>query len=435
MLDEYREHIALSFPELFEKPFLIALSGGMDSVCLLQLCHALGLTFDLAHANFQLRGAESEEDEAFVRGLSTKLGRKLHIRSFDITEYQNSGNFSVQMAARDLRYRWFRDLISQKGYVAVLTAHHLEDNLETFLINLSRGTGIKGLCGIPARTESVMRPLLPYTKEQLLQYAITEGLEWRDDSSNIDPKYLRNKIRLELIPVMKTLHPSFLDNFRKTQFNLNGSQSLLSQYVDQLRQDLWSVRDEEIRISIAELSALEPQEPYLHALFSEYGFRELSNLADLLKAPSGKELFSDTYHLLKDRDHLILRPLRAVEERDYEISVEAVEIKQPLHLRIETVAAMGGTSDNILYADKETLNKWLTLRKWKKGDYFYPLGMKGRKKVSKFYKDEKLDRFAKEKQWLLCSGDEIVWVIGRRADDRFKVRKDTHNILKISLLT
>jgi tRNA(Ile)-lysidine synthase len=433
VIEAFREHIVKSFPQMLETPGIIACSGGVDSVVLAHLCADCGVDFGLAHCNFNLRGEDSDEDQRFVGALSDFLGVKYFTESFDTEAYATRYKQSIQMAAREMRYQWFNDLISSQGYTWVLTAHHMDDTLETFLINLSRGTGIEGLTGIPAEADKVLRPLLPFTREQITYYATTSGIAWREDQSNEDTKYLRNKIRHDLVPVLRELHPTFLRNFGKTLKNLTAASTLLSQYTDALKEQLFEPYHEGYRISLDLLETYQPVDAYLYELFKTYGFTSWSDISGLLNAMSGKEVRSGTHRLIKDRTHLILQeiPTSAEEMEERAFTPETGEL--PLGLTIEPVSEIQEKNNTILYVDKETLNDKLTVRKWQKGDYFYPLGMDGKKKVSKFFKDEKMDAVAKENQWLLCCGDHIVWIIGRRADDRYKITADTKEILKITM--
>jgi len=433
VLDLFKDHIDSCFPELMEQRFIVACSGGLDSVVLAHLCKGSGMSFALAHCNFRLRGAESDEDERFVGQLAHSLEVPFFVVRFDTIDYVRSHGLSVQLAARELRYEWFSTLREKEGYAYVLTAHHLDDMLETFLINLSRGTGLDGLTGIPANSNRIIRPLLPFRRSELQDFANQQGLSWREDSSNEETKYLRNKIRHHLVPVLKELHPSFLDNFKMTQGYLSDAARMLQQHVTTLKESLFIPYFNGYKIDLKELNRLEPLNGYLYALFKDYGFTAWADVEGLLTAMSGKEVHSKTHRLIKDRKYLLLQQIQ--EETDNDGVAAALESPGdlPVKLVIEPAEAIEEKDNTILYVDKETLNHNLTVRKRKKGDYFYPLGMNGKKKVSKFFKDEKMDAVAKENQWLLCCGDDIVWIIGRRADDRFKITSDTKNILKITL--
>ena len=400
---------------------------------LAHLCSLNKMDFSIVHCNFQLRGYESDMDAFFVEDLARKLGKKIYIKDFDTNSYVNINKVSLQMAARELRYRWFEELMKKNKIKTLVTAHHADDNLETFIINLSRGTGIKGLTGIPAKTSNISRPLLIFSRAQIIQFAEIKNISWREDHSNLDKKYLRNKIREDVIPRLRELHPGFLGNYEATRANLEGSAALLENYLAEIKQELFQQEDDLIRIPINSLLKLDPIKVYMYELFHQYGFKEWHDVVGLLTASSGKEIYSQTHRLLKDRQYLLLQPLHPSTIEKFKIDAASGTITKPINMKIDEVKAMGEQSKRILYVDKETLNHKLSIRKWEKGDYFYPFGMNGTKKVSKFYKDEKLDLISKEKQWLLCSGDAIVWIIGRRGDDRFKVTPETKNILRFTI--
>ena len=433
MLVQFDEHIDNHFPELRTSPFLLACSGGVDSVVLAHLCQSLKLKFSIAHCNFQLRGKESLDDEHFVGSLAKALKKKFYVIHFDTLGYINQHKLSLQVAARELRYAWFADLMLEKGYRTLVTAHHGDDNLETFLINLSRGTGIKGMTGIPAKTDSISRPFLLFSKEDILVYAKEEKLEWREDRTNAETKYLRNKIRHQIVPLLKELHPTFLENFKLTQSHLTETAAMLDSHIASLKKGIFHQKRGLIEIKIEDLKALDPLNGYLYGLFSDYGFTAWHDIAHLIDAMSGKEVLSRTHRLVRAREALLLEERRVGDAKTYTIEEGQTETLSPVHLKIGEVKAMDEKAKHVLYADKKTLKYPLTVRKWKKGDYFHPIGMKGSKKLSKFFKDEKYDIIAKKRQWLLCSDDKVVWVIGKRADDRFKVTENTDSILKFTL--
>ncbi|MBU2997533.1 tRNA lysidine(34) synthetase TilS [Cellulophaga baltica] len=433
MLQEFQNHISNKFQNLKEHSFLLACSGGIDSVVLAHLCNSLNLNFTFAHCNFNLRGDESNLDEQFVRDLATTLERNIYVTSFDTKAYMKKHKTSLQIAARELRYDWFSKLMVEENIPALVTAHHADDSLETFIINLSRGTGIEGLTGIPEKTKTISRPLLAFSRTQINSYAKTHNLDWREDKSNAETKYLRNNIRHTIVPNLKELHPTFLANFLQTQNYLNDSFEIVTNEIERLKTNLFIKKENVIAIEINKLHALTPIETYLFHLFQPYGFTDASAIIVLTQAMSGKELHSNTHRLLKDREHLLLQELTTNTSDVYFIKEDILELEHPISLKLEVVSEISDTSAAIIYVDKEALNFPLTVRKWKTGDYFHPFGMKGVKKISKFYKDEKYSLFDKERQWLLCSSDQIVWVICKRADNRFKVSKNTKQILKISV--
>ncbi|NNM17038.1 MAG: tRNA lysidine(34) synthetase TilS [Croceitalea sp.] len=434
MWSKFQAHINKNFPFLLKANLLVACSGGLDSVVLAHLCQKLKVNFALAHCNYRLRATESDEDQVFVKNLAEKYKCSFHEISFDTkAEVKKSGG-STQMVARELRYTWFEQLAKDHQYEYVLTAHHADDNLETFIINLSRGTGIDGLKGIPEVNEHILRPLLPFTRQELLKFAGKEKLNWREDSSNQETKYLRNNIRHHIVPELKKLHSSFDKNFQMTLGHLKESSLLLDAYARILKAKLFKKEGAVIKIKVAQLWELEPLRGHLHLLFNDYGFTAWDDIENLLTSISGKAVQSKTHLLLKDRDQLLLTEIIEEKKERFYIAKGQDMLLKPLKLQLTKVDALDEVSEQLIYVDNEKLNYPLLVRKWEKGDYFYPFGMKGSKKLSKYFKDEKLDMIAKKEQWLLCSDNQIVWVIGRRADNRFRVTTATKKIVRIKLL-
>lgn len=435
MLEKFKKHLDLDLPFLKEKRLLVACSGGVDSVVLAHLSQKSGLDMALAHCNFGLRGAESDGDADFVRRLAKQLGVEVLVKRFDTKAYVEKNRGSIQMVVRDLRYQWFREVLEKEGFDFLVTAHHADDNLETFLINLSRGTGIEGLLGIPEVNGKTVRPLLVFSQDEVMAYAQSEQIQWREDSSNAGNKYLRNRIRHEVLPKLRELHPTFLQNFIRTQSHLLQTHTLVDNHIQMIKAKLFVKNAESITIDIGELERLQPTAAYVYALFKAYGFAEWDDVNHLLVAMSGKEVVSKTHRLVKDRQHLILSKLVNGPKKSYLVFEDEEQPDLPLNLSLENVKSIEKSGHNTIFMDKEKLNFPLVLRNWEKGDYFYPFGMQGRKKLSKFFKDEKMDVVSKEKQWLLCSDNDIVWVVGKRADERFKVEDSTRHIVKITLAT
>ncbi len=392
-----------------------------------------GMDFTLVHCHFGLRGPESDGDAELVEERAKKLNKKCLVRHFNTIDYVKQHKVSVQIAAREIRYAWFSEIMKKSGTKILVTAHHADDNLETFFINLSRGTGIDGLSGIPERTDSIARPLLPFSREQIKTYAETENIKWREDRSNADTKYLRNNIRHRIVPLLKELNANFLQHFGETQKYLRQTASIADDHIRELKDTLFLEEGEILKIPVKALADVQPLPGYLYGFFKEYGFTEWNDIEHLLQAMSGKEVRSKSHRLVKDRDFLLLTEINSENNRTYHIQENETKIEEPIPMRIQKVDAISETGAHILYVAKKALKYPLTLRKWQQGDYFYPLGMQGKKKLSKFFKDEKLDVITKEKQWLLCSEGAIVWVVGRRADERFKVSEDTDEILKFEL--
>ena len=435
MLNHLKTHIEKRLGFLNQSKLLIAISGGIDSVVLTHLCHKLGLNISLAHCNFNLRGKESDADEGFVLELAENLDLEVFVQRFDTELYAKDNKRSIQMAARELRYSWFSELVEQLKFDFILTAHHADDNLETFLINFTRGTGLEGLTGIPEVNDKFIRPLLPFSSESILNYAQAHQIKWRDDSSNKSVKYLRNKLRHEVVPILKEINPGLLQSFQTTLNNLNESSEIVEESIDVfLKKAIESIGDKEVRFKISEFKKLNNPKPYLFESLKEFGFNEWNDVVGLLDAETGKQVFSPTHRLIKNREYLLLSEINLEESKSISISDNVSQVETPFGiLFFDEADAIFGERTNIIFADKDALNFPLTIRKYKAGDVFHPLGMTGKKKVSKYFKDEKLSLLDKENTWLLCSGDDIVWIINRRADNRFRVTENTKRILKIEL--
>ncbi len=413
---------------------LVACSGGLDSVVLGFLLKELNMEIGLAHANFSLRGKESDGDEAFVINLSEKWEVPVFTETFETKVYAVEQKLSIQMAARELRYRWFEEIRKDFHYDYVVTAHHADDSLETFLINLSRGTGLKGLMGIPEVNGNTIRPLLPFKRTQIEAFAKEQQLYWREDSSNQNTDYLRNQIRHEVVPKLKGISTSWNTSFQKTQKFLQQSQFLVEDYMTLIARLLIQETDQGIEISIPKLQEMPHKDALLYELLHPFGFTAWLDISGLLSAQSGKQIVSKSHRLLKDREVLLLTEIPSEAKKSKTIIEKNVtQIITPLRMSFIPTEKVGYIDMNTIYVDADQLVFPLLLRTWKKGDVFQPFGMKGKKKLSKFFKDEKLSLASKEHIWLLESNGQIVWVIGLRADDRFKVTQDTQKILKISV--
>ena len=439
MLETYKKHIKYNLPFLNEGKLLIAISGGLDSVVLTHLCHQSKLNIALAHCNFNLRDNESDLDEAFVIDLAEQLNLEVFTQHFNTESYAKDEKISIQMAARELRYIWFEALANQLQFEYILTAHHADDNLETFLINLTRGTGLDGLTGIPETNNTIVRPLLSFTRAEIESYAQETNLNWREDSSNRSNKYLRNALRLEVIPKLKELNANLLDNFKKTISNLKDTADIVDESLNAVaKRAIVDIDDNSISFKISEFKKVNNPKAYLFEMFKAYEFTEWNDVLALLDAQSGKRVYSTTHSLLKDREHLILseknNAILNKNEESLSISETDFEVETSLGiLKFEETQQLNNFNESTIYVDKDLLNFPLLVRHWKKGDYFYPLGMQGKKKLSKFFKDEKLSLVAKENSLLLCSGDAIVWVMNQRADNRFRVTDQTKTIIKITI--
>ncbi|WP_424493798.1 tRNA lysidine(34) synthetase TilS [Salinimicrobium sp. GXAS 041] len=433
MLHNFLDHIKAQFPFLQDSKILIAVSGGVDSVVLTHLCKNSGLEVALAHCNFNLRNEESDADEDFVVELADALELEVFVEHFDTTSYAEDNKLSVQMAARDLRYRWFAELKEHMDFDYLLTAHHSNDNLETFIINFVRGTGLEGLTGIPAKNEFILRPLLPFSRAEIEKYARENHLNWREDSSNASTKYLRNKIRHEIVPALEELNPQLLESFEKTRQHLEQSSLLVEDYVSAIFSRIANQTNEGYAFDIKLIKTIPNTKAVLYELFKPFGFTEWDDVLHLLEAQPGKMVLSGTHRLIKDRENLLLTTVPRGDDKVYEISEEESVLMFPIGtFHLDEVAEIDETGPDCIYVDKDKIQFPLVVRKWQKGDYFHPFGMAGKKKLSKFFKDNKLSLPAKENTRVLCSRNAIVWVIGQRADARFGVEDATSEILKIT---
>ena len=433
MQEEFSTHINKNLSFLKESKLLIACSGGLDSVVLASLCKSLNLDFALAHCNFSLRGKESDGDEEFVMSLAEKYSVPVFTETFDTKKYAKDKKLSTQMAARELRYNWFEEILKDFEYDYLLTAHHADDDLETFLINLSRGSGLRGLTGINTINDKIVRPLLSFNRQTILKHAKETGLYWREDSSNQQTDYLRNNLRLNVIPSYKESVKSLLPNFQKTIANLRASQSLVEDYMALVYNLCIEEVSEGYKINLTKLKELPNTDALLYELLFPFGFTAWDDISELMEAQSGKLVVSGSHRLIKNRNTLILTEIPSeMEKNEIFISEDKKKIDFPLKLQLTPIDKMGYTDKNTIYVDNDKLTYPLKLRKWREGDIFQPFGMKGKKKLSKFFKDEKLSLVAKEKIWILASLDKIVWIVGYRPDERFKVDTATTNILKIT---
>lgn len=443
MLKKLRVHIEQNLAFLSDKKLLLAVSGGIDSMILVDTFHKLGLNIGLAHCNFNLRNKSSDKDERFVIDTANKLNIPIFNISFETKRYASKHQLSIQMAARELRYQWFREILSEHHYDYLLTAHHKDDVIETFLINFSRGTGLDGLTGIPVINNEIVRPLLPFSRNDINVYAAKNKLAWREDKSNTDIKYVRNKIRHKVTPVFKELNPSFLESFTQTLCNLNESKSFIDQQIEHLKASIVNSKGDTLIIAIGALKKQGSEKFILREILKEYQFTQWDDVHNLLSAQSGKFVISATHRLLKNRDELILSEIKPENSSSFQIDESTKKIKTPLGLKFKKI-----TEEKLLklqnnpksalhkiHIDLDSISFPLTLRKWQHGDVFYPFGMHGKKKLSKFFKDEKMSVLEKENTWVLCSKDRIIWVVGKRLDDRFKIKESTKNGLKITLKT
>ncbi|WP_233861276.1 tRNA lysidine(34) synthetase TilS [Tenacibaculum piscium] len=440
MLQQLAKNINTDFPFLKDKKLLIAISGGLDSVVLTHLLAQLKYDISLAHCNFQLRNEASNLDEVFVKNLSEKLKIPVFSIQFDTLEYAKKQQLSTQLSARKLRYDWFEKLSENHAFDYVLTAHHADDNLETFLINLTRGTGLDGLTGIPAVNGNIVRPLLKFSRAEIQKYALENNIKWREDASNAETKYVRNKIRHQIIPVLKELNPSLLKTHQKTTDFLQQSQEIVTDKIQEITAEIITKETKHgndfIKINIAKLVKLSNPKIYLYQLLKNYKFTAWNDVYNLMYAQSGKKIITKTHTLLKNRNFLILSSTNKTENttnQNISINKNIKKITYPIQLVFENISEKIISTENSIIVAENLLNYPLYIRTWKTGDYFYPKGMTGKKKVSKYFKDEKLSVFDKNNTWLLCTADnQIIWIIGKRQDRRFLSNEKTTKLVRIT---
>jgi tRNA(Ile)-lysidine synthase len=435
MLKQFQNHLSSHFPFLKGKKLLLAVSGGLDSMVLLHLFQQLEYEIVVLHCNFQLRGVESFGDQQFIQEYTSQNGISFSFTQFDTEAFAKDYKLSTQLAARELRYSWFYEQLEIQEGDYILTAHHADDNLETFLINLSRGTGLDGLTGIPAQNDTIIRPLLPFTRQDIEKYAAENKLSWREDSSNASDKYLRNKIRHHLIPVLKELNPNFMSSFEKTQVYLQESQGLVDDAAIMVYQQVAKEKGDDIYFDVNKLLKLPNYTSYLYQWLTEFGFTAWEDIYDLVASQSGKQVFAPQFRLIKAHDYLILSPLKSeTKEQEFLIESNQSKVNFPLNMLFSNVAEISTTSNSAIFVDQDKLQFPLVLRHWNEGDVFQPFGMDGKsKKISKLFKDEKLSLIDKENTWILCSGNQVVWVVGIRQDERFRIDSKTKKILKIAI--
>lgn len=426
VINRFKLHIANKFENFNEQRLLLAFSGGLDSRVLLELLCQSQIKFSVAHCNFGLRADASEADAHFCTQIAEQHQLPFYIKKFDTKLFAKEHQISTQMAARELRYTWFDKLKKQEGFTHILTAHHLDDQLETFMINVGRGSGLKGLRGIG--TDKILRPLLNFSKDEIEQYARAHSIEWREDASNAQDTYLRNHLRHHAIPQWKAAQENLLNQVGQTFDHLSLAQEALSVVVDGFKEKHFIQQEDVISIRLDALLELNPLAYYLHALFETYGFSHVADLESLLVAQSGKQLISPSHRLIRNRAALLLSPL-TIETQLEEFSwVPTQDLTDPIKLLLDDKPV---NTANTAVLDKNTLKYPLLLRKFRVGDYFFPVGMHGKKKLSKFFKDQKYSTLDKENQWLLCSEDQIVWVVGKRVDTRFAATSKILNPLII----
>ena len=432
---------------------LLAVSGGIDSVVLAHLTSKAGYSFGIAHCNFGLRGEESQRDESFVRELAQALAVPLFIRRFDTKGYAAENKVSIQVAARELRYSWFWEILAGRGredlqkggadpampFQYLMTAHHKDDNIETVLMNFCKGTGIAGLRGMLPRQERLVRPLLFASREEIEAYAREYKLQWVEDSSNEETKYTRNYFRKAIIPAMDKIFPQVRENISNNIERFKEVAELYSQAVEVIKKKLIEVSGSEVRVPVLKLEKSSPRRTLIYEIIKEYGFtaHQVEEVEKLLTSESGRYITSSSHRVLRNRAWLIISPLAVIKDQIVVVTQEEEEaIFDESRLRLKWLE--GGevklsTDNSMATLDASEIQFPLIIRKWKEGDYFYPLGMRKKKKLARFFIDLKLSKLDKEKVWVVESHKKIVWVIGYRIDDRFKITPHTSKVLQLSI--
>ena len=438
MLERFLENITIK--KLFEakQKVLLAVSGGIDSMIMLYLFEKSGFDYGIVHCNFQLRGNESDQDEEFVKKQVLIHGVPSFFKRFDTEEYAQINGISIEMAARELRYDYFEKIRIEHKYDFIATAHHSDDLIETFFLNLSRKTGIKGLTGIKDKSGKIIRPLLFASRDEIEQFASENYIEFREDSTNSDVFYQRNFLRHRILPLFSELNQSFKKNMLASIENLKDAETVYTRFFETEKQKVVEYATNSQIIDIEKLRKSEHPKILLLEILNSFNFNPAvaEDVFQSLESESGKQFYSKTHRLIKDREKLYVSEIAEQENRIYYIETDDIELFAPCEINIEKLHGKDfkiRKEKNIACLDFEKLEFPLLIRKWQQGDYFQPLGMTGFKKVSDFLIDEKIPVHEKENIWLLCSGNKIAWIMGNRIDNRFKITDKTGKIIKIEI--
>lgn len=450
LLRQFKDHISSQHLYTTKDKLLLAVSGGLDSIVLCELCRQAGYDFRIAHCNFSLRGEESKRDQQFVQQLAAAYAVPFLLEEFDTEQYAATQKLSIQEAARALRYNWFDRLVNEwkeetvtkenGSAVYLLTAHHADDNNETLLMHFFRGTGLHGLTGIPARSGYIRRPMLPFTKNELLAFANEYGLKWVEDSSNESSKYTRNFFRNEILPAISRVYPQVQDNLKDNIGRFIETEKLYRLAVDGIKKKLCRHKGAELHIPVKQLMKFNNR-ALIYDIIEEYGFgeRQVEEVIKLAASESGRYILSPAknFRLIRHRHWFIISPQHSAEGSDnIIIEKDDREVVFPGGTIIvkETASATPVADQLFACFSPEEIHFPLLLRRWKAGDYFYPLGMKKKKKVARFLIDQKLTKPQKENTWVLESNKRIVWVAGHRIDDRVKIKANTKKGLLLQFI-
>ena len=418
-----------------DSKILLGISGGIDSICLAHLLIKLEYKVVFAHCNFKLRGKESDEDLEFVKNLASDYDIPFYHCSFETKEYSNQNKISIQMAARELRYKWLENLRQKISADYIAIAHNLDDRVETFFINILKGTGIRGTISMKCKNTYTIRPLMFASRADIVDYVKKNKLIYREDSSNFSDKYLRNKIRHKLIPILKEINPSINKTINNDNSILTDTFTIYNNVINKVFHDLAISYNSGYKILKKDLLQLEPLGIYIYEFFNGFGFSDFDAITKSIAKKSGIQFFSKTHKLLIDRDYVIIEKNEEESFSECLIKKESKSIEHPINISFQIKQELVSNFNNYSACfDYDKLKFPLKIRKWKNGDKFIPLGMKNYKKISDFFIDIKLDVFTKEKTFLLCSGDKIIWIVGHRIDERFRITAKTKKTYIANLL-
>lgn len=419
----FADHFTKLLKDFKTKKYLLAVSGGLDSSVLAYLFHQINLSFDVAHCNFHLRGVESNLDMEFVKSIPYLSNSKIFIKEFDTFAEQKDSKRSIEMVARELRYQWFEELAHDYDYI--VTAHHADDNAETLLLNLTRGTGLKGLTAIPTFNNKIIRPLLPFTAEEIKNFATENQIPFRTDQTNFSTQFHRNKIRHQIIPVLKTINPKVIDTFSQNIEIFKSQYDFFSDSINPLKKAYLEQKNKKYHISIDKLLLEKHGRLILYEILTDFNFNStvIYNIFNRLGTQSGKYFYSPTHQLLKNRKELIISEKK--EEKAINIVINDIKELKNYGFSVELYKNSSkitfSDDKKTIYIDKNKLVFPLYIRKWQAGDYFHPYGLTGKKKLSDFFTDNKINRLKKKEIPILWSRDKIVWIVGFAADHRFAI--------------